>query len=763
MALIIGDDDYKLIRSLDNAVADAQAVGETLEKLGFEVILETNRDLRRTRRALEDFRKDAAGADVALVYFAGHGVEIAGENRLLPTDADASSLQALTDSSLTLEEVRETVAAVSKVGLIILDACRNDPFGVAGSNSIGDGSERSAVTLTKDVTEAVRPGLGRVGRAEGTLFAFSAAPGETASDGADGHSPFAAALAKYLGTDGLEIRSVLTLVQQEVYDFSSGKQLPYVESGLPELFFAATTADRLPERERLLLAMADVTPQLRAGVEKVASDTGVPLAPLYGALLDAGLDKLTVEDRDKKLAEAASAYAETQEKLKTLASTDPEVTRLRGEAEKSMALGALVEAEAHLDAAIAVDRKSRLALKEGFVERTLSEAASLNAKAGVARTALNYAVAIAALEEAAALHADIAALDIPDATRRDRVRLLGEIGDLQVLVGNTAKAFEAYQRTQAAAEARIAKAPGEPYAERDLSISHAKIGDMRVAQGNLADGLAAYEAGLAISERLAAANPGNIEWQRDLSISHGNIGDVQAAQGHLISALTAYEAGLAILERLATTDPSNSEWQRGLSLSHDEIGDVRVKQGNLAGALAAYEAGLAIHERLAATDPSNSPWQRDLSIGHDKIGDVRVAQGNLAGALAAYEAGLTIAERLAAGDHGNSQWQRDLSISHDRIGNVRVLQGNLSGALTAYQAALTIAERLASGDPSNSRWQRDLIVSHYKLAQAGADAKLHLNRALEIALDMEAKGTLVPADAFIPGALREELAKLGAQ
>ena len=235
VALVMGDDDYRddpQARQCRQRCANASR--RRWKKLGFDVFLETNRDLRRMRRALDDFREDATGADVALVFFAGHGVEIAGENRLLPVDADASSLKALKASSLPLEEVRATVSAVAKVGLIMLDACRNDPFGAA--RRLGARRCRAAPG-DKDV----KPGLGRIGRAENILFAFSAAPGETASDGADGHSPFTTALAKYLGTDGLEIRSVLTLVQQEVYDLSRGKQLPYVESGLPRLFFAATS------------------------------------------------------------------------------------------------------------------------------------------------------------------------------------------------------------------------------------------------------------------------------------------------------------------------------------------------------------------------------------------------------------------------------------------------------------------------------------------------------------------------------------------
>ena len=116
VALVMGDDDYRTVRKLDNAVNDARSLEETLKKLGFDVYLEPDRDLRRMRRALDDFREDAKGADVALVFFAGHGVEIAGENRLLPVDADASSLEALQASSLPLEEVRATVSAVSGSG-----------------------------------------------------------------------------------------------------------------------------------------------------------------------------------------------------------------------------------------------------------------------------------------------------------------------------------------------------------------------------------------------------------------------------------------------------------------------------------------------------------------------------------------------------------------------------------------------------------------------------------------------------------------------
>ena len=282
VALVFSAQSYQFLRPLGNPEHDAQAVADALRKLGFEVTVESDRSLKKMRRALDDFRDEAKGSEVALVYFAGHGVEVAGENRLLPIDADASSLEKLKETSLPLEDVREAAAAVAPAVLIVLDACRNDPF---DEGAAADG--RSAKPLGSDVKAAAKPGLGRIGEAKNTLFVFSAAPGQTAADGAGANSPFSAALAKYLPTEGLEIRSVLTLVQQDVYDSSKGSQSPWVESApFPKLFFAAETG-AIPERERLLLAMADVTPELRDEVERVAAQADVPLAPLYGALIGA--------------------------------------------------------------------------------------------------------------------------------------------------------------------------------------------------------------------------------------------------------------------------------------------------------------------------------------------------------------------------------------------------------------------------------------------------------------------------------------------
>ena len=397
--------------------------------------------------------------------------------------------------------------------------------------------------------------------------------------------------------------SALKLVQQDVYDKTHGGQLPFIEDGLPVFFFAADGGTELPERERLLLAMADISFDMRDEVERIAAARDMPLAPLYAALIGSDLESLSTEDRDRKLEGAAQAYADTQEKLRTLASRDPEVTRLRADAGRSLALGALEEADAYLDQAIAADHKARTAVQEVLVERTVSEAESLVAKAGVARTALDHATAVAALEQAAAFHDEIEAMDLPDAARHARNGILADLGDLHVITGNTAKALDAYLRMQSAAEKRLAGTPNKPDAERDLSVSFEKIGNVQVAQGELAAALKSYRASHAIRERLAAGDPGNAGWQRDLSVSFEKIGNVQVAQGELAAALKSYRDSLAIAERLAAGDPGNAEWQRDLSVSFEKIGNVQVAQGELAAALKSYRDSLAIRERLAAGDP----------------------------------------------------------------------------------------------------------------------------------------------------------------
>ncbi len=562
VALVFGADRYETIRPLNNAVNDARAIEGALIALDFEVFSESNRSLKRMRRALRDFSEDAKGADVAFVFFAGHGIEIAGQNMLLPTDANAASLEALKNTGLPLNELRETVAKVAKIGLIVLDACRNDPFG-----TLSDPKGRGASALR--LPNTVKPGLGRMGRAENTLFAFSAAPGETASDGEGTNSPFTTALTKYLGTEGLEIRSVLTLVQQEVYDRSRGAQFPYVESGLPSLFFASQSADELPERERLLLAMADVSPQMREDVERIANDAQMPLAPLYGALIGSDIASLNREERGEKLREAASAFSKVRDELRSLRSGDERVTALRQEAEEQLSLGAFEAARAKLTEAANIDATARETLKANFIERTLSEAATHYLNGGAAQAELRHRLAIADYEKATALYIEVENEDIPTDHRQQYILTLEALGNINTIIGN--------------------------------------IGAAR----------SAFDHRLAISAALAASDRDNTGWQRELSVSLSRIGDVQVVQGDLAAALSSYEDGLVIAERLAASDRDNAEWQWDLYVAYWRLADITNKKEEYFGKAVELLERLHAEGRLA---PSRLKW---IAITKERLAEAR--------------------------------------------------------------------------------------------------------------------------------------------
>lgn len=709
MALVMADDDYRLVRPLANAVNDGEAMEAALKAVGFEVVLETNRDLRRMRRALDDFREDATGADVALVYFSGHGVEISGENRLLPVDADASSLDALAKTSLKLEEVREAVSATAKVGLIVLDACRSDPF----SGKVSEG--RGATSLAKDIADEVKPGLGRVGRAENILFAFSAAPGETAADGTGQNSPFTTALTKYLGTDGLEIRSVLTLVQQEVYDLSRGKQLPYVESGLPKMFFAAEAKERLPERERLLLAMADVTPEMRGEVEQIASDADMPLAPLYGALISADARHLSADSLNARLREAADAFVKVRGEMKTLASDDPKVSELRRQAEEQLSLGAFEGARAILAKAADIDAVSRNALKVNFVSRTLSEAATRFLAGGAARAELDYATAISDYESVLALYGEAGqtSLSLEQADRQSRT--LEELGVLYTTVGNVEAAGRAFAALLANLEQR-SRQETDPSVKRDLAISHIKLANIRMTQGDLPTSLANYEAARDMLQDLTAAMPDKKDWLGDLAMANDKIGNVLATQGDLGAAAQAYQQSLSIKQQLVVAQPNNGGLLRDLTITYDEIGDLARTAGQLDAAQTAFEESLRIRLALAEDKPDEPERQRSVAVSQERIGDVMRERGDVTAALAAYANSQAIAEDLVRRDPNHTDLKRDLSISHAKIGNALSDQKNWPAALHSYQQALAVTRDLAASDPGNSDWQRDLSVCLEKVA-----------------------------------------------
>ena len=175
------------------------------------------------------FKRKAAEADWAVVYFAGHGMEMNGSNYLIAADATMTSEQELQQSSVTLTNVIESIQGTRKLGLVILDACRNNPFikalqeGRAASRSQAGGSNPAPIS----------PGLGAVVPPTGVMVAYASKHGTVASDGEGQHSPYTAALLEKLTQPRLELNDIFRRVRDQVFAASGGQQQPYTYDSLP--------------------------------------------------------------------------------------------------------------------------------------------------------------------------------------------------------------------------------------------------------------------------------------------------------------------------------------------------------------------------------------------------------------------------------------------------------------------------------------------------------------------------------------------------
>jgi hypothetical protein len=216
VALVIGNSAYKNAAPLPNPVNDAAIVEATLRSAGFDLV-ETHLDLQATemRRVLRDFADQARDSDVAVVYYAGHGIELEGTNYLIPTDARLERDTDVYDEAFSLDRVLLAIEPARQLRLVILDACRNNPFAEKMKRTVG--------------SRAINRGLARIEPAtSNTLVAFAAKAGSTASDGNSKNSPYAAALVKYLGTPGLDLRRVFGFVRDDVMKATGNRQEPYV-------------------------------------------------------------------------------------------------------------------------------------------------------------------------------------------------------------------------------------------------------------------------------------------------------------------------------------------------------------------------------------------------------------------------------------------------------------------------------------------------------------------------------------------------------
>ena len=292
IALIVGNGAYTSVATLDNPVSDAGLMAKTLENLGFRVTLLSNSDQRTLTAGIARFGRDLRDAGdqaTGLFYYAGHGVQSFGTNYLLPTDVSLTDAADLDLVAVPAESVlRQMRSARNKTNIVILDACRNNPF-----ESILDMNDN---------------GLAEMNAPTGTFLAYSTSPGAVALDGTEGNSAFTRALARKIKVPGTHIEQLFKQVRVEVLKSTKGRQIPWDSSSLTgDFYFSAPpemTAEELAEEKQLWTSIRDARNSIQIVLFLRAYPKGKYLLDARGLLAEVGLEKSAPVKPTIQIAEA---------------------------------------------------------------------------------------------------------------------------------------------------------------------------------------------------------------------------------------------------------------------------------------------------------------------------------------------------------------------------------------------------------------------------------------------------------------------------
>ena len=277
VALVVGNAAYA-DRPLRNPVNDARLMQSTLVELGFQVKLAANADRRALLDALRDFESSARDAEVALFYFAGHGAQVSGNNFLLPVGSLIQGEADVADEAIDAATVLRRIEATrARIGLVILDACRDNPY---------PGSTRSGGR-----------GLARMSAPTGTIVAYATAPGSTADDGSGSHGVYTGVLARHLLVPGLDIKEVFDRAAQEVERVTEGRQKPREEIGLRGRFVlreaapvqAVAAAATVPAPSGQVGTGSDPVPTRPQGAPREVAHVELAPSRAYAGLLVAAI------------------------------------------------------------------------------------------------------------------------------------------------------------------------------------------------------------------------------------------------------------------------------------------------------------------------------------------------------------------------------------------------------------------------------------------------------------------------------------------
>ena len=225
VALVIGNASYTFASPLKNPGNDAADIAAEFKRLGFRVLEGRDLDKASMDRLVRDFAEALVGADVGVFFYAGHGLQVAGQNYLVPVDAKLKSSAGLDFETVRLDLVQQQMERETKTNVLFLDACRDNPLARNLARSLGT---RSA---------SVGRGLATIESGVGTLVSFATQPGNVALDGEERNSPFTAALLRHMSAPSRDLNGVLISVRNDVRQATAGRQVPWENSALTGQFF----------------------------------------------------------------------------------------------------------------------------------------------------------------------------------------------------------------------------------------------------------------------------------------------------------------------------------------------------------------------------------------------------------------------------------------------------------------------------------------------------------------------------------------------
>ena len=366
VALVVGNSGYQNAPLLPNPANDAAAITATLKSAGFDVV-DSRLNLTATdmRRALREFADQARDADIALVYYAGHGIEIDGTNYLIPTDARLERDTDIYDEAFSLDRVLLAIEPARQLRVVIVDACRNNPF--------ADSMKRTVAS------RSISRGLARVEpTVSNTLIAFAAKAGLTALDGNSKNSPYASALVKYIAKPGLDLRRAFGFVRDDVLQATGNRQEPYVYGSLGGEDVALVPAAKAEEPTQAANPQSEIRRDYELALQlrnKPALNAFLSQHPggYYADLAKLQLNQLEAEEA--RVAATAKAQQAEQEQARLMSQGAQRVDREKAAADLKAAEEARIAAEKAKQAALeeATEAERKRVASESTIVAALSE------------------------------------------------------------------------------------------------------------------------------------------------------------------------------------------------------------------------------------------------------------------------------------------------------------------------------------------------------------------------------------------------------